>query len=244
MDLEELASALHLIGVPDDLIELGGVRDNAFCLAQVAVDRWEVSWQEQGRQSEHYSATDEASACFLLLGRVGATWLSAVTVADGTAIPPGAPAGHPAVRALIPPSYDPYGGLGQRKWERTYWPGRATDSRGRPRLRWPDHDRQPDGFASAEDRTPIVLEPDTEVDQFGPAFSRFVYPPHTSFPQRSLPPDYLDAGYHRYRAVRRVPVWAGPVGSAFGQPGGGTQYFMLEATIDLVHRGYLEELSL
>lgn len=244
MDLKELAEALQLIGVPPDLIELGGARENAFGIVQAAADRWEVSWSGNQRQAELYSAAGEAAACYLLLGRVGATWLTTIAGTDGNAIPPGVSAGHPAVQAILPAGYDPYARQGRQRWERTYWPGNATDARGRPRLRWPDDAQHPDGFATAEDRKPIVLEPGSVVDQFGPGFSRLVYPSDTPFPQRSLPPDYLDAGYHQYRLIRRVPVWAGPVAPAFGQAGGGMQYFMLEATIDLVNRGYLEELDL
>jgi hypothetical protein len=244
VDLDELADALQLIGVPKHLVEIGGIGDDAFFVVQVADDHWEVGWSEQGRQTELYSTPSEEAACFVLLGRVGATWLAAVAGADGTGVPPGVPADHPAVQAIVPHDYDPHAGLGQARWEREYWPGKATDQRGRRRLRWPSHKHSPDGFATPEDRTPIVLEPGTTVDQFGPGFSRLVYPAETRFTQRSLPPDYLHAGYHQYRVALQVPVWAGPTAPAFGQSGGGTQYFMLEAIIDLVHRGFLEEVSL
>lgn len=244
MDLDELAGALELIGVPKHLVEIGGVVDDAFFVVQVADDRWDVGWSEQGRQTEVCSTTSEAAACYVLLGRVGATWLAAVAGADGAAVPPGVPADHPAVQALLPPDYDPYAGLGQARWERKYSPGQATDQRGRRRLRWPGHKQHPDGFASPEDRAPIVLEPGAVVDQFGPGFSRLVYPAGTPFTERSLPPDYLDAGYHKYRVAAQLPVWAGPIAPAFGQSGGGTQYFMLEATIDLLHRGFLQEVAL
>lgn len=243
MDLDELSEALRMIGVPPDLIEIGSVRDNAFCLLQVAENRWEVTWREQGVLIERYATDSEAGACLLLLGRVGSTWLDAIAGSSGTGLSRGVPASHPAVRALLT-GYDPLAGMSADEWDQSYWPGNPVDSRGRRVLSWPPYDRHPDGFSSPDDRTPIVLEPDTVVDQFGPAFSRYVYPVAAPFSHRGLPPDYLDVGYHQYAVVEPVPVWAGTVAPAFGQPGGGVQYFMLQATGDLVGHGYLREIEL
>lgn len=41
--------------------------------------------------------------------------------------------------------------------------------------------------------------------------------------------------------VRPIPFWQGPIAPALGHPGGGTQYYLSHAIVDLVNMGYLRE---
>ena len=63
----------------------------------------------------------------------------------------------------------------------------------------------------------------------------------TLFAQRSLPPEALAAGYHRYLVLRPVPVWRTVSAPWFGQPGGGERYRTTYSAIELVALGYLAE---
>lgn len=66
----------------------------------------------------------------------------------------------------------------------------------------------------------------------------------TPFPERALPPQSLDAGYHRYEALRPIPVWEGPIAPAMAQPGGGMQHQFPHPIVDLLNAGYLREIPL
>jgi hypothetical protein len=162
----------------------------------------------------------------------------------GDALRPGADVNHPAVQDNLPDDFDPHGGLGEDGWNDEYWPSGTRDAHGNRDLEWPDPQQHPDGFNSPEDRRPTVLNPGETIDRFGPGFGRYASPPDTPYPQRGLPPDNLDAGYHQYRVVRPIPAWEGPIAPAMGQPGGGTQYYMPASIVDLVNAGYLEEIPL
>jgi hypothetical protein len=158
---------------------------------------------------------------------------------------PGVGADHPAVKSIVPSDYDPTGGLGEKGWDKKYWPSGQTDEFGNRDLTWPDPQTHPNGFESPEGRTPSVLQEGTRIDRFGPGFGRFTSPPGTPFPERGLPPENLvGTSYHQYEVVRPIPVWEGRIAEAMGQPGGGTQYFMPEAVVDLVNAGYLREVAL
>jgi hypothetical protein len=158
---------------------------------------------------------------------------------------PGVGAEHPAVKSIVPSSYDPTGGLGEKGWDKEYWPSGKTDEFGNRNLKWPDPQTHPNGFGSPEGRTPSVLQEGTKVDRFGSGFGRFTSPPGTPFPERGLPPENLTGNnYHQYEVVRPIPVWEGPIAEAMGQPGGGIQYFMSHPVVDLVNAGYLREVTL
>ncbi|HVK20781.1 MAG TPA: TNT domain-containing protein [Actinokineospora sp.] len=156
----------------------------------------------------------------------------------------GVPADHPAVRDLMPPTYDPHAGLGEAGWNQQYWPGGDTGRYGNRMLEWPDPEAHPQGFATPESRTPGVLQPGQTIDRFGSARGDFVSPADTPYPQRGLPPDNLNNGYHQYEVVRPLPVWEGPIAPAMGQPGGGTQYVLPHSVVDLINAGYLREIPL
>jgi Tuberculosis necrotizing toxin len=150
---------------------------------------------------------------------------------------------HPAVSSIVPKSYDPDGGLGQKGWEEKYWPSGGVDKFGNRALEWPDKQTHPEGFESPESRTASVLPEGMKIDRFGSGFGRFTSPPGTPFPDRGLPPESLTDGYHQYEVVRPIPVWEGQIAEAMGQPGGGTQYYMPAAVVDLVNSGYLREVK-
>ena len=159
------------------------------------------------------------------------------------ALADGLPSSDPSVKAILPDDFDKFGGLGEAEWEKQYWPNHDLDSRGNPQLTWPDPDRHPEGFLSPEDRKPGVLEPGSTVDRFGPGFGRFVSPDGTPFPERGLPFQSLDDGYHRYEVVKPLPVWEGPIAPAMGQPGGGIQYYLPYPVVDLLLAGYIREVT-
>ena len=160
------------------------------------------------------------------------------------ALSPGAPSTHPEVQTLVTPEYDPRGGMPEEDWNSRYWPSGEADIHGRPHLVWPDPQSHPQGFATPESRVPVVLQPGEIFDRFGPGFGQFGSPPGTEFAARGLPPYSLEAGYHRYEVVRPIPVWQGPIAPALGQPGGGMQYYLPHAIVDLVNAGYLREVPL
>ncbi|PJE23929.1 MAG: hypothetical protein CK431_08700 [Mycobacterium sp.] len=160
------------------------------------------------------------------------------------ALAPGVPSTHPEVQHMVPDSYDPLAGIGEKAWNDRYWPTGNRDAHGNPELVWPDPGMHPQGFATPESRTPVVLNPGQFFDRFGPGFGVFGSPAGTSFPERALPPHSLDAGFHRYEVLRPVPVWEGPIAPAMGQPGGGVQYYFPRSIVDLVNAGYLREIPL
>jgi hypothetical protein len=67
--------------------------------------------------------------------------------------------------------------------------------------------------------------------------------PGTSFAARSLPPEGLAAGYHRYEVLRDLPMWWALSTAWFGQPGGGVRYRAVYPAADLVASGFLKEIS-
>ena len=75
------------------------------------------------------------------------------------------------------------------------------------KLAWPDPQTHPEGFISPEAGRPTVLESGAVIDRFGSDFGRFASPPDTPYPDRGLPPENIEAGYHQYRVMRPIPVW-------------------------------------
>ncbi|HYS34085.1 MAG TPA: TNT domain-containing protein, partial [Pseudonocardiaceae bacterium] len=65
----------------------------------------------------------------------------------------------------------------------------------------------------------------------------------TPFARRSLPPDHLAAGYHRYEVTADLPVWRTLSAPWFGQPGGGERYRAVYPAADLMALGYLMEIT-
>jgi len=66
----------------------------------------------------------------------------------------------------------------------------------------------------------------TEVDRFGTPAGNLCFAAGTPYPSRSLPPETLSVGYHRYRLARSVELLTGTAVPWFGQPGGGIGYYL------------------
>jgi hypothetical protein len=113
---------------------------------------------------------------------------------------------------------------------------------------------EPEGFLVVNG-TPVEgkaeLVPGERLDRFGTESGRFLAPIGTAYPERALPPANLDGtngavdcDYHSYVVVRSVSVMAGPAAPAFGQDGGGIQYFLGSNTVcSLVNSHVLKRLS-
>ena len=61
-------------------------------------------------------------------------------------------------------------------------------------------------------------------------------------PEKSLPKGYQRREFHSYVVVKELPVFEGETAPWFGQPGGGTQYYLPDFIPNLIRDGYLEEL--
>ncbi|WP_373282433.1 TNT domain-containing protein [Conyzicola nivalis] len=74
----------------------------------------------------------------------------------------------------------------------------------------------------------------------------FAAPPGTSFPEMGLPPDRLNPSWNttEYVVVQKLPpeVLEGVTESAFGQSGGGVQYFFPKGIQWYVDNHYLDVL--
>ncbi|HEX5402395.1 MAG TPA: TNT domain-containing protein [Pseudonocardiaceae bacterium] len=136
--------------------------------------------------------------------------------------------------------YDPLGGEHERDWDRRFLV-RPADDEHSAEYAWPPGELFPEG--GCDDGEPEVLAPDTVIDRFGTADGRVFSADGTPFARRSLPPDHLTAGYHRYRVTRELPVWRTLSAAWFGQPGGGVRYRAVYPAADLVAMGYLTELT-
>ncbi|MFD7657233.1 TNT domain-containing protein [Actinosynnema sp. NPDC059797] len=130
--------------------------------------------------------------------------------------------------------YDPQAGLHERDWDRRFLV--RSDP---PEYAWPPGELFPEGGYEAGQ--PGVLAVGVELDRFGPPEGRVLSESGTAYAARSLPPALLDAGYHRYRVARVLPVWFTLSAEWFGQPGGGVRYRTTHPVADLLALGYLEE---
>jgi hypothetical protein len=157
----------------------------------------------------------------------------------------GLPAGHPDVAELAE-GYDPLGGQHERDWDRRYLVrlGSVTpqgiSSEGKE-FAWPPGEVHPEGGTATGD--PELLPEGTLIDRFGSPHGRVFSADATPFARRSLPPDALDAGYHRYRVERPLPVHRTISAPWFGQPGGGERYRTTYTAEELVAFGYLTDLT-
>ncbi|MCA1189627.1 TNT domain-containing protein, partial [Saccharopolyspora sp. 6T] len=145
------------------------------------------------------------------------------------------PAGSDGVErpAEFAAGHDPLAELSELEWERRY-----TGPAG---PRWPAAASVPEGCA--EPGEPIVLEPDAVLDALGSDAGRVAAPDGTAFTRRSLPPDYLELPYHRYRVLRPLPVWRAVSAPWFAGSGGGVRYRLTHSLAELVALGHLVELT-
>lgn len=70
MNLIELATTLSAIGVPKEVVALGGRADYAWCIEQVPDGNREVFWYERGNKNGVVTFSNESDACHQLLARL------------------------------------------------------------------------------------------------------------------------------------------------------------------------------
>jgi hypothetical protein len=132
--------------------------------------------------------------------------------------------------------YDPLAGMHERDWDHRFLV-RADP----PEYAWPPGELFPEGGYEAGQAG--VLAAGVELDRFGAPEGRVLSQAGTAYAARSLPPALVDAGYHRYRVVKVLPVWFTLSAEWFGQPGGGTRFRTTYPVADLLALGYLEEMG-
>ncbi|MFG1876738.1 TNT domain-containing protein [Sphaerisporangium sp. NPDC049003] len=158
--------------------------------------------------------------------------------------------------------YVPLGGLPPQKFLNRYWNWAEASYRYPPDFGF----AHSGGYTSGRPLiTPMTLLVGEKVDRFGGEDGAFLAPLGTPFSQRGIPPTNLETfpaapqypcSYHAYRVSREFAVDAGPIASAFQQPGGGDQYHLVSRLIPespqlrdevsvswLVEGGYLERLN-
>jgi hypothetical protein len=160
--------------------------------------------------------------------------------------PPAGTDAHPGLAAdeiaELAEGYDPLGGEQEheRDWDRRFLVRPATDD-ANAEYAWPPGELFPEGGCA--DGEPIVLPEGTVLDRFGTSEGRVFSADGTPFARRSLPPDHLAAGYHRYEVTADLPVWRTLSAPWFGQPGGGERYRAVYPAADLMALGYLMEIT-
>ena len=82
----------------------------------------------------------------------------------------------------------------------------------------------------------------TAVDRFGTPSGNVVYKARTPYANRSLPPEWINTGYHIYRLQRPLRVLTGVAIPWFEQPGGGTAYVLPRSIQELLDDGTLIEI--
>jgi hypothetical protein len=157
----------------------------------------------------------------------------------------GLPEEHETVQQLAE-EHDPLGGQHERDWDRRYLVrlGSVTPqgiSSAGKEYAWPPGESYPEGGTTEGE--PEVLAAGTVIDRFGTPRGRVFSVAGTAFARRSLPPEHLAAGYHRYRVLRELPVWRTVSAPWFGQPGGGERYRATYSATELVALGYLEAIT-
>ena len=147
--------------------------------------------------------------------------------------------GGPAPDGLVA-EHDPLGGGNETDWERRFVVRPATEDEA-AEYAWPPGLSFPEG--GCDHGEAVRLAPGTILDRFGGNEGRVFSVPDTPFAARSLPPDRLSAGYHRYEVRRELPMWWALSAAWFGQPGGGVRYRAVYPAADLVALGFLREIS-
>jgi hypothetical protein len=75
MNSDSILGWLLAVGVPTEIVSIGGEADNTWCLIKEG-DSWEVFWREQGNRYDWARFTAEDVACHYLFGRL--TWAQVV----------------------------------------------------------------------------------------------------------------------------------------------------------------------
>jgi Tuberculosis necrotizing toxin len=163
----------------------------------------------------------------------------AITPAEGL------PADHPLV-AVLAEGHDPLGGQHERDWDRRYLvrlgsvTAQGISSEGKE-YAWPPCEVSPEGGTAPGE--PEMLAEGTVIDRFGSPGGRVFSLDGTEFGRRSLPPETLHAGYHRYRVTRRLPVWRTISAPWFAQRGGAERYRTTYSAAELLALGYLADIT-
>lgn len=152
---------------------------------------------------------------------------------------PGFAAADPEV-ATLADGHDPLGGQHEREWDHRFLVRPADDTH-HAEYAWPPGELFPEGGCDTGE--PVVLPAGALIDRFGTPEGRVFGEDGTPFARRSLPPDHLDAGYHRYRVARDLPMWRTLSAAWFGQPGGGVRYRAVYPAAELVALGYLTDVT-
>ena len=98
-----------------------------------------------------------------------------------------------------------------------------------------------DGFLGTPRDT--ILRPGTLVDRYGENTGRFLAPAGTSFGQRSLPQEQINARFQTFEVLQPLPVQAGVAVPWFGQQGLGTQYRTGSSIQNLLNQGFLRKVD-
>ncbi|HEX3778257.1 MAG TPA: TNT domain-containing protein [Pseudonocardiaceae bacterium] len=136
--------------------------------------------------------------------------------------------------------YDPLGEDSERDWDRRFLVRSAADGLA-AEFAWPPGQTFPEG--GCDHGEAVVLAPGTVLDRFGDNEGRVFSADGTAFAARSLPPDRLTTGYHRYEVLRELPMWWALSTGWFGQSGGGVRYRAVYPAADLVALGFLREIT-
>lgn len=127
--------------------------------------------------------------------------------------------------------YERFAGMSARRYLRRYYDAAAKSWRYPPQG---GYQLTPDGRPV---RMQLTLFAGQRVDRFGSDFGGYLSPEGTPYAARAIPPQSLDnaqrpsaCNYSRFQVLKDIPVYSGPISSAFGQPGFGLQY-VLEASI-------------
>ncbi|GAS93041.1 uncharacterized protein RMCC_0008 [Mycolicibacterium canariasense] len=70
MNLAELATELSAIGIPKEVVAVGGRADYAWCIERASDGHWEVFWYERGNKNDLVTFTNESDAGHQLLARL------------------------------------------------------------------------------------------------------------------------------------------------------------------------------
>jgi len=133
--------------------------------------------------------------------------------------------------ATVLKGYRRFAGLTPKGYLRTYYNAAAKTWRYPPL----------GGYQLTPDTRPvrmqITLFAGQRVDRFGSDFGGYLSPEGTPYGARAIPPQSLDndaqpsrCNYSRFRVLKDIPVYSGPIARGLGQPGFGLQY-VLDASI-------------
>jgi len=133
--------------------------------------------------------------------------------------------------ATVLKGYERLSGMTAKGYLRTYY-----DSVGKT-WRYPPQG----GYQLTPEGQPVKMQltlfAGQRIDRFGSDFGGYLSPEGTPYGARAIPPQSLDnaaepanCNYSRFRVLKDVPVYSGPIAAGLGQPGFGLQY-VLDASI-------------